>query len=111
METKMKALKTCQVLWIFGGVSLSESASTKAIFVSLLLNVISLANLLTNTAMIIPYLISNADTIGKDKSFYLIYQFLGFMNGIVTYTSTSLVKRKVGKMVDSLQQLVQQSEL
>lgn len=106
----MKVLKSCQVLWKFGGVCLPESASKKDIYVSLLINVILLANMISTDVMIFSYITTEVDDIGKDKWLYSIYQLLAILSVTGTYISTSLVKRNVGKMVDSLQQVVEKSE-
>lgn len=106
----MEVLNTCQVLWKFGGVCLPASATTKDIYIGLLANVIILSHTATFSAMNLFYIITGMDIIDVSKLIFAIFQFMVFLNIFGSYLSVVLVKRKIGQMVDSLQQLVNLSE-
>lgn len=104
---KMKVLESCQVLWRVGGVCLSASATTKDVYISVLANVLICGNMVSFFAMVFAYAMVIDDV---KRFFYAILQFLVLFNIIATYLSVIFVKRDIGQMVDSLQQLIDDSE-
>lgn len=106
-SNEMKVLESCQVLWRVGGVCLSASATTTDVYISVLANVLICANMVSFFAMVFAYAMDIDDV---KRFFYAILQFLVLFNIIGTYLSVIFVKRDIGQMVDSLQQLIDESE-
>lgn len=104
---KMKVLESCQVLWKIGGVCLAASATTKDVYISVLANVLIFGNMASFFAMVFAFAMIIDDV---KKFFYAILQFLVLFNMLATYLSVIFVKRDIGQMVNSLQQLIDESE-
>lgn len=101
-------MESCQVLWKCGGVYLSACTTTRDICISLLLNGITIANFLSFGAMFIAFAISSDDV---KLIVYAILQFLVSANFIGSYVPIVIVKGKIRQLTESLQRLVNESEL
>lgn len=83
------------------------SAAARDIYISLLLNGIIFSEILSFSAMFIAFAMSAIDV---ETFVFAILQFLVSANLIGSYVPIVIVKRKIGQMTESIQQLVNESE-